>query len=83
MVCHRTRGRISKMPKSVTVARLNDDVPTPKAFGDDATVDDVLNAYGVELEKGETLAINGKSINGSHKPLNGDCIYISPSSTGA
>jgi len=69
--------------KKVTVARLNDDVPAPKAFGEQATVDDVLNAYGIEIEKGETLAIDGSSVNGQTIPDDGDCIYISPSSTGA
>jgi len=71
------------MGKSVSVARLNEEVPAPRAFADNATVNDVLNAYDVELEKGETLAINGTSVNGSHKPRNGETIYISPSTTGA
>jgi len=71
------------MGKSVSVARLNEEVPRPMALGENATVDDFLNAYEIELEKGETLAINGTSVNGSHKPRNGETIYISPSTTGA
>jgi len=71
------------MGKRVTVARLNDDVPNPKAFGANATVNDILNAFDIELEKGETLAINGVSVDGRTKPNDGECIYISPSSTGA
>jgi len=73
------------MGKRVTVARLGseEDVPPYKPFENDATVNDILDAFGVDLAKGETLAIDGKSINGNHKPEDEDVIYVSPSTTGA
>lgn len=69
--------------KRVSVARLGEEVPPERAFGADATVDEVLAGFGVTLDKGETLAINGETVKGNDTPQNGETIYISPSTTGA
>jgi len=69
--------------KSVTVAYLGEEVPRARAFEEDASVNDVLSAFDIELEKGESLAIDGHTVSGSDKPEDGDTIYISPKTTGA
>jgi len=69
--------------KSVTVARFGEEVPPYKAFDKDASVNDVLSAFGESLDKGESLAINGQTVKGSSIPEDKDTIYIAPSTTGA
>ena len=71
------------MGKRVTVARMGEDVPAPKAFGLDADVDEILEAFEEDLDKGEEVAINGEPVDGDYVPSDGDCLYIAPSSTGA
>jgi len=71
------------MGKKVTVGRMGEDVPPYKAFSENATVDEVLTAFDEELEKGESLAIDGSSVKGTDVPEDGDTIYIAPSTTGA
>lgn len=71
------------MGKRVTVATMGEEVPAPIAFGDNADVNAVLEAFDVSLEKGETLAINGKAVNGTTIPKDGECVYIQSRSTGA
>ena len=62
---------------------MGETVPEYIAFENDADVDTVLSAFDVDLEKGETLAINGESVDGKTIPEDGQVVYISPSSTGA
>jgi len=79
----KNRKEAKQLPKQVTVARLGEDVPPFKAFSENATVDEILTAFDEELEKGESLAINGSTVRGADVPSSGEVIYISPSTTGA
>jgi len=78
---HKSDG--NNLGKRVQVARMGEDVPAPKAFGLDADVDEILEAFDEELEKGEEVAINGSPVDGDYVPNDGACLYIAPSSTGA
>ena len=71
------------MGKRGIVVRLGEEVPEPIAFDNNATVNDALSAFGALMEKSETLAIDGKTIEGNHVFSDGDVVYITPSTTGA
>ena len=74
---------MTKTGKRIQVARFGEEVPDPMAFEDNADVNTILRAFDVMLEKGEGLAVNGKPVKGTDIPKDGQCIYISPKSTGA
>ena len=71
------------MGKRIQVAEMGATVPDPKAFPDGATVRDVLEAFDVELEKGDILSINGALVTLDTVPKDGQCVYISKASSGA
>lgn len=70
------------MPKTCRVARLNEPMSEEVAFLDEATIDDVLAHFGESLAKGESLAIDGETVNGQDIAKDGDRIFIVPSTTG-
>lgn len=71
------------MPKTARVGRLGHAVTEEVAFPDNATIDDVLAHFGEEVQKGESLAINGEPVTGKDEIESGDTIFIVPSTTGA
>ncbi len=50
---------------------------------EDSTVDDLLSAHSEALKKGETLSIDGETVESDYELGDGDEVIIFPSTTGA
>ena len=68
--------------KRVQYGRFGEDVSSMRTFPIDATVNDILASFEVEVEKGETFGIDGQVVEGTHVPTDGQCIYIAKTGSG-
>ena len=66
--------------KQVAIARTGEDVKY-KAVPKESTVKDIFSLLDIPLEKGETFAVNGKSVTLDYIPQDKEVIYIADSST--
>ena len=53
------------------------------ALDDDATVEDLLAAASETLKKGETLSVDGETVEADYDFNDGETVVIMPSTTGA
>jgi len=75
------------MGKKANIGRYGQPISETIAFPDDATVNDVLAHFKEHIVKGETLHIDGDSVEGDYEFENdgeqATTIYIVPNTTGA
>ena len=69
------------MAKRIEVARLGQET-TRLALPDDANIEDVLRAAGIELSEGEEVRIDGDDmdVDSDYVPEDGDLVVVAPKS---
>ena len=74
---------MTEIGKTFKVGRFGSVMSEEIALPGTATVNDAIAAVEMSVEKGETLAIDGKTVSGNYVFEDGAKIYIVASATGA